>query len=87
VGAVPPEPIKFEGTCKAIKGRVYDYSDRMQADQFARMTKGISVYVGNTYKYDMDISTAIDELEISVPNRIIYPRGRPPKTNPSTARK
>ena len=51
---------KFEGRCEDLKGHIYDYGDSKNADQFIQTTKEIKNYVGRTYKYAGDITTAIN---------------------------
>jgi hypothetical protein len=63
---------KFEGRCDELKGHIYDHGESKYTDQFSNTTKEIISYVGRTYKYGGDISTAIDTLEIpdlEVPER------------------
>jgi hypothetical protein len=50
----------FVGECDALKGHIYDYSEHMNADQYNKTTKIISVYVGSTYKMGGNIRRGIE---------------------------
>lgn len=69
---------KFEGMCEGLKCNIYDCADICKSDLFAKTTKAISTYVGQTYKSGKDISNAVDSLELPTMTR-------PPKPDPNTA--
>jgi hypothetical protein len=57
---------KFEGKCEDLKGHIYDCSDARQSNIFAKTTKEIVKYVGQTFKKGSDARLAIENLSMPV---------------------
>jgi hypothetical protein len=72
-----PRATKFEGSCDALKGHIYDYtSPRQAADQYTKTTREICEYVGSTFKYGADTKTALETLAVpTFPEPVDPPAG------------
>jgi hypothetical protein len=63
---------KFEGRCYDLKGHIYNCKGGSHADKYTMTTKKIGNYVDRTYKHGADITTAIEQIDVSLPT-IIQP--------------
>ncbi|KAI2489179.1 Reverse transcriptase (RNA-dependent DNA polymerase) [Fragilaria crotonensis] len=64
--AVPHTGSKFEGSCKELKGYIYDCSNVLDSDTFDTTTERIAEYVGRSFKYGGDIRCAVLTLRTPV---------------------
>ena len=70
-----PRHPKFEGSCEAMKGHVYDVLDHRQADAFAKTTKELAGYAGRTMIEGDDVRLAIENLDLPTLNEPAAPTG------------
>ena len=50
---------KFQGTCEALKGHIFNCSDHHQADHYATTLKKLLKHVGSTFKNGGDVQSSI----------------------------
>ena len=53
--------VKFQGTCEALKGHIFDCSDHHQADQYATTLKKLSKHVRAMFKNVGDVQASINK--------------------------
>ena len=50
---------KFQGTCEALKGDIFDCSDHCQADHYATILKKLSEHIGTMFKNGGNVHASI----------------------------
>ena len=62
--SAPMRQVKFEGSCKELKGHIFDCSGYDQPDVFIKTQEQIAIYMGRTYTNGGAVMKAVETLEI-----------------------
>ena len=62
--SAPPRQVKFEDSCKELKGHIFDCSGYDQSDVFIKTQEQIAIYVVRTYTNGGAMMKSVETLEI-----------------------